>query len=381
MRIRRLTGLEREKLDAEYKKLIKDIKRFREILENNDVLMNLIKEELTEIKEKYGDLRRTIISPSATDIEMRDIIKKEDVVITLTQFGYIKRMSEGTYKPQKRGGRGISSGNMREDDFVKELFVTSTHDIILFFTTLGNVFRLNAYEIPKDSRASRGTALVNLLQLQSDEKVTSIIPVEKYDPDMNFVMVTEKGLIKRTSAKEYKNIRKSGIISINLNDGDRLIGVHLTHDKQEVMLVTRNGMSIRFNEEQVRKSGRNTMGVKSIELDDDDVVVSSAIVKDDEYLLVVSECGYGKLTEISKYRPQNRAGKGVLTYKVTQKTGKVAAASVVDKQDDVMIIADSGIIIRILTDDISLQGRNTSGVKLMNLKDSKVVSVAKYIGD
>ena len=381
MRIRRLTGLEREKLDAEYKKLIKDIKRFREILENNDVLMNLIKEELTEIKEKYGDLRRTIISPSATDIEMRDIIKKEDVVITLTQFGYIKRMSEGTYKPQKRGGRGISSGNMREDDFVKELFVTSTHDIILFFTTLGNVFRLNAYEIPKDSRASRGTALVNLLQLQSDEKVTSIIPVEKYDPDMNFVMVTEKGLIKRTSAKEYKNIRKSGIISINLNDGDRLIGVHLTHDKQEVMLVTRNGMSIRFNEEQVRKSGRNTMGVKSIELDDDDVVVSSAIVKDDEYLLVVSECGYGKLTEISKYRPQNRAGKGVLTYKVTKKTGKVAAASVVDKQDDVMIIADSGIIIRILTDDISLQGRNTSGVKLMNLKDSKVVSVAKYIGD
>lgn len=381
MRIRRLTGLEREKLDAEYKKLIEDIKRFREILENNDVLMNLIKEELTEIKEKYGDLRRTIISPSATDIEMRDIIKKEDVVITLTQFGYIKRMSEGTYKPQKRGGRGISSGNMREDDFVKELFVTSTHDIILFFTTLGNVFRLNAYEIPKDSRTSRGTALVNLLQLQSDEKVTSIIPVEKYDPDMNFVMVTEKGLIKRTSAKEYKNIRKSGIISINLNDGDRLIGVHLTHDKQEVMLVTRNGMSIRFNEEQVRKSGRNTMGVKSIELDDDDVVVSSAIVKDDEYLLVVSECGYGKLTEISKYRPQNRAGKGVLTYKVTKKTGKVAAASVVDKQDDVMIIADSGIIIRILTDDISLQGRNTSGVKLMNLKDSKVVSVAKYIGD
>lgn len=381
MRIRRLTGLERDRLEAEYEKLKEDIKRFREILENNDVLMNLIKDELLEIKNKYGDLRRTVISPSASEIEMRDIIKKEDVVITLTQFGYIKRMSEGTYKPQKRGGRGISSGNMREDDFVKELFVTSTHDIILFFTNLGNVFRLNAYEIPRDSRTSRGTALVNLLQLQPDERVTSIIPVEEYDPEMNFVMVTKNGLIKRTSAKEYKNIRKSGIIAINLNEGDKLIGVHLTRDEEEIILVSKKGMSIRFNEEQVRKSGRNTMGVKAIELDEDDELVSSDTIDSHDYLLVVSENGYGKLTELSKYRAQNRAGKGILTYKTTKKTGKVATASVVDKEDDVMIIADSGIIIRILTDDISLQGRNTSGVKLMNLKDSKVVSVAKYIGD
>ena len=381
MRIRRLTGLERERLEAEYEKLKADIKWFKEVLENNDVLMNVIKEELLEIKTKYGDLRRTVISHDRTDIEMEDIIKREDVVITLTQFGYIKRMSEGTYKPQKRGGRGVSSGNMRDEDFVKELFVTSTHDMILFFTSLGNVFKLKAYEIPEDSRTSRGTAIINLLDLQEGERVTSIIPVEEYDPDMNFLMVTEKGLIKRTPFKEYKNIRKSGIIAIKLNEGDKLIDVHLTKNEEDVILVTKKGLAIRFNEEQVRKSGRNSIGVKSIDLDDDDIVVSSDLVCEDKYLLVISENGFGKLTEIAKYRPQNRGGKGLLTYKITKKTGDVAAAAVVEKEDDVMIIADSGIIIRILTEDISIQGRNTSGVKLMNLTDAKVVAVANYIGD
>ena len=381
MRIRRLTGLERDRLEAEYEKLQADIKWFREILENNDVLMNLIKEELLEIKEKYGDLRRTVISQDSTDIEIEDIIKKEDVVITLTQFGYIKRMSEGTYKPQKRGGRGVSSGNMRDKDFVKELFVTSTHDMILFFTSLGNVFKLKAYEIPQDSRTSRGTAIINLLDLEEDERVTSIIPVKEYDPDLNFLMVTEKGLIKRTPFKDYKNIRKSGIIAIKLNEDDKLIDVHLTKNNEDVILVTKKGLSIRFNEEQVRKSGRNSMGVKSIDLADDDIVVSSDLVLEDKYLLVISENGYGKLTEIDKYRPQNRGGKGLLTYKITNKTGDVASAAVVEKEDDVMIIANSGIIIRILTEDISIQGRNTSGVKLMNLTDAKVVAVANYIGD
>ena len=381
MRIRRLTGLERDRLEAEYEKLQADIKWFREILENNDVLMNLIKEELLEIKEKYGDLRRTVISHDSTDIEIEDIIKKEDVVITLTQFGYIKRMSEGTYKPQKRGGRGVSSGNMRDKDFVKELFVTSTHDMILFFTSLGNVFKLKAYEIPEDSRTSRGTAIINLLDLEEDERVTSIIPVKEYDPDLNFLMVTEKGLIKRTPFNDYKNIRKSGIIAIKLNEDDKLINVHLTKNNEDVILVTKKGLSIRFNEEQVRKSGRNSMGVKSIDLVDDDIVVSSDLVVEDKYLLVISENGYGKLTEIDKYRPQNRGGKGLLTYKITNKTGDVASAAVVEKEDDVMIIANSGIIIRILTEDISIQGRNTSGVKLMNLTDAKVVAVANYIGD
>ena len=381
MRIRRLTGLERERLEAEYEKLKADIKWFKEVLENNDVLMNVIKKELLEIKSKYGDLRRTVISHDRTDIEMEDIIKREDVVITLTQFGYIKRMSEGTYKPQKRGGRGVSSGNMRDEDFVKELFVTSTHDMILFFTSLGNVFKLKAFEIPEDSRTSRGTAIINLLDLDEGERVTSIIPVEEYDPDMNFLMVTEKGLIKRTPFKEYKNIRKSGIIAIKLNEDDKLIDVHLTKDDEDVMLVTKKGLAIRFNEEQVRKSGRNSMGVKSIDLSEDDIVVSSDLVCEDKYLLVISENGFGKLTEISKYRPQNRGGKGLLTYKITKKTGDLAAATVVEKEDDVMIIADSGIIIRILTEDISIQGRNTSGVKLMNLTDAKVVAVANYIGD
>ncbi|MDU1582305.1 MAG: DNA gyrase subunit A, partial [Peptoniphilus harei] len=350
MRIRRLTGLERERLEAEYEKLKADIKWFKEVLENNDVLMNVIKEELLEIKSKYGDLRRTVISHDRTDIEMEDIIKREDVVITLTQFGYIKRMSEGTYKPQKRGGRGVSSGNMRDEDFVKELFVTSTHDMILFFTSLGNVFKLKAFEIPEDSRTSRGTAIINLLDLDEGERVTSIIPVEEYDPDMNFLMVTEKGLIKRTPFKEYKNIRKSGIIAIKLNEDDKLIDVHLTKDDEDVMLVTKKGLAIRFNEEQVRKSGRNSMGVKSIDLSEDDIVVSSDLVCEDKYLLVISENGFGKLTEISKYRPQNRGGKGLLTYKITKKTGDLAAATVVEKEDDVMIIADSGIIIRILTE-------------------------------
>lgn len=381
MRIRRLTGLERERLEAEYEKLQDDIKWFKEILEDNNVLMNLIKEELLEIKTKYGDLRRTVISNDRTDIEIEDIIKKEDVVITLTQFGYIKRMSEGTYKPQKRGGRGVSSGNMRDKDFVKELFVTSTHDMILFFTSLGNVFKLKTYEIPEDSRTSRGTAIVNLLALEEGEKVTSIIPVKEYDPDMNFLMVTEKGLIKRTPFKDYKNIRKSGIIAIKLNEDDKLINVHLTKNNEDVILVTKKGLSIRFNEEQVRKSGRNSMGVKSIDLADDDIVVSSDLAYDDKYLLVISENGFGKLTEISKYRPQNRGGKGLLTYKITKKTGDLASAAVVEKEDDVMIIADSGVIIRILTEDISIQGRNTSGVKLMNLIDAKVVAVANYIGD
>lgn len=381
MRIRRLTGLEREKLEAEYEKLKADIKWYKEILENNDVLMNLIKDELLEIKSKYGDLRRTVISNGNTDIEIEDIIKKEDVVITLTQFGYIKRMSEGTYKPQKRGGRGVSSGNMRDEDFVKELFVTSTHDTILFFTSLGNVFKLKAYEIPQDSRTSRGTAIINLLDLEEGENITSIIPVEGYDPDMNFLMITEKGLIKRTPFKDYKNIRKSGIIAIKLNENDKLIDVHLTKNDEDVILVTKKGLSIRFNEEQVRKSGRNSIGVKSIDLSDDDIVVSSDLICENKYVLVISENGYGKLTEISKYRPQNRGGKGLLTYKITKKTGDVAAAAVVEKEDDVMIIADSGIIIRILTGDISIQGRNTSGVKLMNLTDAKVVAVANYIGD
>lgn len=381
MRIRRLTGLERERLQDEYDKLVEDIKRFREILENNEVLMNLIKEELLEIKNKYGDLRRTVIKPQASEIEIKDLIKEEDVVITFTQFGYIKRMPEGTYKAQKRGGVGVSAMKTREDDFVKQLFVTSTHDNLLFFTTYGKVYKLKTYEIPESSKNAKGTAIINLLNLEKDEKITEIIPAEKFNPSLNVLMVTQKGLIKRVEFSEFKNIRQNGLIGIKLREDDYLIGVHFSKDNEEVILVTRKGKSIRFSEEEVRKTGRTSMGVKSMNIDEDDIIVSSDIVQDDKYLLTISENGYGKLTKLEEYRPQSRGGKGIITYKVTKKSGNVAQAMVVDKDDDIMIVANSGTIIRILTEEISIQGRNTSGVKLMNLKDSQVVAVARYIGD
>ena len=381
MRLKRLTGLEREKLQNEYDKLLEDIKRFKEILENNHVLMELIKTELLEIKDKYGDLRRTVIKSSESDIDIEDIIKEEDVIITLTQFGYIKRMPEGTYKPQKRGGRGITALTQKEDDFVKELFVTSTHDRLLFFTNKGKVYRLKAFEVPEAGRNAKGTAVVNLLNLDKGEKITSVINVEEFDPDHYLLMVTEKGLIKKTSNKEFKNIRQNGLIGIKLRDDDKLISVHLVRGDEEIILVTKEGKSIRFSTDELRDQGRNTMGVKSMNLDEDDTIASSDIVGDGNYLLTVSENGFGKLTELKEYRPKNRGGKGIFTYKISEKTGKVSAASVVNKSDDIMLIADSGIIIRLLIDDISVTSRNTMGVKLMNLNDSKIVAIAKYIGD
>lgn len=381
MRIRRLTGLERDRLQEEYDQLLESIRRLTEILENHDVLMGVIKEELIEIRDKYGDLRRTVIKPAADEIEMEDIIEEEDVVITLTQFGYIKRMPEGMYKPQKRGGRGISALTTREDDFVKEIFVTSTHDSLLFFTNIGKVYKLHTYEVPEASRTAKGIAIINLLQLAEDEKVTSVIPVKEYDPNLNVTMITAKGLIKRTSFSEFSNIRKSGLIGITLRDNDHLIGVHLTSDNEDLILVSKSGKCIRFNEEDVRMTGRTAMGVKSMELDEQDEVVASDIANDEKYLLVISEKGYGKLTKMTEYHNQNRGGKGVITYRVTEKTNDVISAKVVNKDDDIMMIADSGIIIRISTEEISVMSRNTSGVKLMNTHDSKVVAVATYIGD
>ncbi|MBP2025557.1 DNA gyrase subunit A [Peptoniphilus stercorisuis] len=381
MRIKRLTGLEREKLDEEYKQLLETIEELTKILENHDILMGIIKDELIEIKEKFGDLRRTVIRPSDGEIELSDIIKEEDVVITLTQFGYIKRMPEGTYKPQRRGGRGISALTTREEDFVNDLFITSTHDSILFFTNKGRVYRLKAYEIPESSRQSKGTAIINILNLEADEKVQSIIPVSEYDPSLNIMMATRKGLIKRISFEEFKNIRKSGIIGITLKEDDSIISTRLTKGEEEVILVTKKGMSIRFSENDVRKTGRNSMGVKSIDLNKDDEVVAFDIVDDDKYLLVISEKGFGKMTLLSEYRIQTRAGKGIITYKTKDKTGEVISAKVIDKNDEVMMITSKGVIIRIQTEGISVMGRSTSGVKLMNIKDSDIVAVAKYIGD
>lgn len=381
MRIRRLTGLEREKLEQEYQDLIKLIAKLKSILENKKLLDNTIIEELEEIKEKYSDLRRTVLAPDEGDIYSEDLIEEEDVVITLTEFGYIKRMPEGTYKPQRRGGTGISALTTREEDFVKDIYITSTHDTILFFTNFGRVYSLKAYEIPESSRQAKGTAIINLLNLEGDEFVTAVIPVRNVDENANLVMATKNGLIKKTSYSEFEKIRKNGLIAITLNEGDNLIGVRLTSGRDEIMIVTKNGMAIRFSESDVRNMGRTAMGVKSIDLKDDDEVVAFEIPQDDKYLLVISENGFGKMTKMTEYRKQNRAGVGLLTYKATEKSGKLVSAKVIDKSDEIMIITVSGIIIRIGCEGISVMGRHTTGVKLMNIKDSEVVSVAKYIGE
>lgn len=381
MRIRRLTGLEREKLEQEYQDLIKLIAKLKSILENKKLLDNTIIEELEEIKEKYSDLRRTVLAPDEGDIDSEDLIEEEDVVITLTEFGYIKRMPEGTYKPQRRGGTGISALTTREEDFVKDIYITSTHDTILFFTNFGRVYSLKAYEIPESSRQAKGTAIINLLNLEGDEFVTAVIPVRNVDENANLVMATKNGLIKKTSYSEFEKIRKNGLIAITLNEGDNLIGVRLTSGRDEIMIVTKNGMAIRFSESDVRNMGRTAMGVKSIDLKNDDEVVAFEIPQDDKYLLVISENGFGKMTKMTEYRKQNRAGVGLLTYKATEKSGKLVSAKVIDKSDEIMIITVSGIIIRIGCEGISVMGRHTTGVKLMNIKDSEVVSVAKYIGE
>ena len=381
MRIRRLTGLEREKLEQEYQELIKLIAKLKSILENRKLLDNTIIEELEEIKEKYSDLRRTVLAPDEGDIDSEDLIEEEDVVITLTEFGYIKRMPEGTYKPQRRGGTGISALTTREEDFVKDIYITSTHDTIMFFTNFGRVYSLKAYEIPESSRQAKGTAIINLLNLEGDEYVTAVIPVRDVDEDANLVMATKNGLIKKTSYSEFKNIRKSGLIAITLREGDNLIGVRLTSGRDDIMIVTKKGMSIRFSESDVRNMGRSAMGVKSIDLKEDDEVVAFEIPQDDKYLLVISENGFGKMTKMTEYRKQNRAGVGLLTYKATKKSGDLVSAKVLDKSDEIMIITVSGIIIRIGCEGISTMGRHTTGVKLMNIKDSEVVSVAKYIGE
>lgn len=381
MRIRRLTGLEREKLEQEYQELIKLIAKLKSILENRKLLDNTIIEELEEIKEKYSDLRRTVLAPDEGDIDSEDLIEEEDVVITLTEFGYIKRMPEGTYKPQRRGGTGISALTTREEDFVKDIYITSTHDTIMFFTNFGRVYSLKAYEIPESSRQAKGTAIINLLNLEGDEYVTAVIPVRDVDEDANLVMATKNGLIKKTSYSEFKNIRKSGLIAITLREGDNLIGVRLTSGRDDIMVVTKKGMSIRFSESDVRNMGRSAMGVKSIDLKEDDEVVAFEIPQDDKYLLVISENGFGKMTKMTEYRKQNRSGVGLLTYKATKKSGNLVSAKVLDKSDEIMIITVSGIIIRIGCEGISTMGRHTTGVKLMNIKDSEVVSVAKYIGE
>lgn len=381
MRLRRLTGLERAKLEEEYEELIKEINRFREILANERLIYQIIKDELIELKEKYGDPRRTRIMPSADEIDIEDMIEEEDVVITLTHFGYIKRTPEYTYKTQKRGGKGIIALTTREEDFVEDLYITSTHDTILFFTNKGKVFSLKAYEIPEGGRQAKGTAIINLLNLTGDEKISAIIPINKNTTATNLILITKSGIIKKTGLEHFENIRKNGIIGISLKEDDELIGVRKTNGKQEIIVVTRKGMSIRFNESDVREMGRSAMGVKAIDLKKDDKVVAMELVEEGKKLLVISEYGFGKRTSLEEYKTQNRGGKGLITYHIREKTGDIVSAKVVDDNDEIMMISFSGTIIRLIAKDISIMGRSTQGVTLMKMSDDRVVAVAKYVGE
>ena len=381
MRIRRLTGLSRENLDLEYQELLKNIAWYQEILSSEKILIGIIKEELEEIKDKYGDERRTVIEPFQGEIDDEDLIEEEDVVITMTNYGYIKRMPEGTYKPQRRGGQGISALSRRDEDFVSNLYITSTHDTILFFTNKGRTYSLKAYQIPQGGRTAKGTAIVNLINLQKDEKIQGIMPVKTFKEEDSLVFVTKQGLIKKTLIKEYANIRSNGLNAIQLREEDELVTVRQSCPGDEYIIVTKKGMAIRFKEEDVRNIGRVAVGVKAIDLDKEDEIVAMDIVKEDKYLLAITENGFGKMTEIAKYKVQKRGGKGLITYKTNKKTGLLVSGKVVDSTDEIMMISESGTIIRLETKDISILGRNTSGVKLMNIKDSNVVSVAKYLGE
>lgn len=378
MRLGRLTGLERDKLEAEYNEIVEKINYYRQVLSDEKLLIKIIEDELKVIKEKYGDERLTEISYDEEEIDVEDLIADEENVITMTHFGYIKRLPLDTYKSQKRGGKGISALSTREEDFVERLFVTSTHSYILFFTNKGKVYRLKAYQIYEAGRQAKGTAIVNLLQLDSDEKVTAVIPLSEYKEGAYLLMATKNGFVKKTDLMQYDNIRKGGLAAVTLRENDELIDVRLTDGNQDVILVTRNGMSIRFREDDVRPLGRVSQGVKGITLEDDDYVVGVSTSRPDTTLLVVTENGFGKRTELDEYKTQSRAGKGILTYRVTEKTGKVAGIKLVDENDEIMLISSDGTVIRLKVSGISILGRATQGVTLMRITDdNKVVSIAR----
>ena len=379
MRLQRLTGLERQKIEDEYSELMKRIEYLRSILADEQLLLGVIKDEIIAIKEKYADERRTEIRHAEGEINMRDLIDDEEIAITLTHFGYIKRVPLDTYKSQNRGGKGIAAMSTREEDFVKHLVTTSTHSRLLFFTNKGRVFRLDAFEIPEGKRKAKGTAIVNLLQLAPNEKITTLIPVDHTNNDeLYLLLATKKGIVKKTKREEFKNINKSGLIAIGLRSDDELIDVKITNGEKDVLLVTENGMSIRFNETDIRPMGRTAMGVKGITLSGDDRVVSMNLTDEGHELLVVSEKGFGKRTDINEYRVQSRAGKGIKTYNIFEKTGKIVGAEMVDEKDQMMLINSDGILIRLQVEGISIYGRVTSGVKLMKTEDEvNVVSIAK----
>ena len=375
MRLRTLTGLEREKLEAEYKALMEQIDYLKGILADEKKLLGVIKEEITIIADKYGDDRRTSIGFDEFDLSMEDLIPEEDVVITMTNLGYIKRMTTDNFKSQNRGGKGIKGMQTINEDYIEDLMMTTTHHYIMFFTNTGKVYRLKGYEIPEASRTSRGTAIINLLSLQPGEKITAVIPIKEYEEGKYLFMATRNGLVKKTAIREYANVKKSGLVAINLRDNDELIEVKYTNNEQDVFLITKYGMCIRFRETDVRATGRASMGVIGMNLTDQDEIVAMQVRSQGEYLLVVSEKGLGKRTGMDEFTVQNRGGKGVKCYKITDKTGNVVGAKAVNEDNEVMLITTEGIIIRIPCGGISIVGRIASGVKLMNV-DSENVSVA-----
>lgn len=382
MRLQRLTGLEREKIETEYNELLELIKSLNEILASEQLLMGIIKDELNAVKEKFADKRRTKIRAVEEEINIEDLIEEEEIAITLTHLGYIKRVTSDTYKSQRRGGKGISALSTREADFVEHLVTTTTHSRVLFFTNKGRVYRIKAYEIPEGKRQAKGMALVNIIPLEKDEKVTAIVPYIEAEAEKYLLLCTKKGIMKKTLLSEFRKSKRNGLIAINLRDDDELIGVRLTDGDQEIMLVTRKGMSIRFSEQDIRPMGRSAMGVKAMTLSEDDELVAISLVGEGEELLVVSENGYGKRTLLDEYRIQSRGGKGIKTYNVNDKTGFIAGSKTVNTDDELMIISSDGVLIRLKVEDISQFGRATSGVKLMKTEgDAHIVSIAKILAD
>ncbi len=378
MRLRTLTGLEREKLEKEYEDLMAQIERLKAILGDRKVLLGVIKDELIEIRDKYGDDRRTSIGFDEFDITTEDLIPKEEVVITMTRLGYIKRMTHDTFKAQNRGGKGIKGLQTIDNDYVEELFMTNTHDYLMFFTNTGRVYRLKAYEIPEAGRTARGTAIVNLLQLQPEEKISAVIDIGEFKDNEYLFFATKNGLVKKTPIKDYMNVRKTGLAAITLRDDDELIEVKYTDNSEDVLLVTKYGQCIRFNEKDVRSTGRTSMGVRGMNLSYGDEVVGMQLASQGDDLLVVSEKGLGKRTPIEEFTGQHRGGKGIKCYKITGKTGDVVGVKAVTEDSEIMLINTSGIIIRMKCAGISRLGRITSGVKLINLPEGDTVaSIAK----
>ena len=378
MRLYQLTGMERERLEKEFQELEIKIRELKAILSDRNLLLRVIKQEILAIADKYGDDRRTAIGYDEFDISMEDLIPKENTVIAMTKLGYIKRMTVDNFRSQNRGGKGIKGMSTIDDDYIEELLMTTTHHYLMFFTSAGRVYRIKAYEIPEASRTARGTAIINLLQLQPEEKITAVIPINEFKKGNYLFMATKNGLVKKTPIEDYENVRKTGLAAIALREDDELIEVKFTDNKKDIILVTKFGQCIRFNETDVRSTGRVSMGVRGINLQEEDEVIGMQLTCQGDYLLIVSENGLGKRTSISEFTRQNRGGKGVKCYKITEKTGNVIGVKAVNSENEIMMITTEGIIIRLECEGISILGRITSGVKLMDLKDDiTVASIAK----